>query len=379
MTWELIALDSTTGPVTSGSQDFSLHPLESTPLQLPDLDELVQSVFFSSSSSAQKPSFPHPANAFVHIHAKIKVSAGDHVSLAGVGRGGTCGNAQHNGPSLSGQSNQSGSSRNESDGSKDDSYSSDSHSIETKQEDGGIEDYSTTATGLRNASVQPKKPVIQLSVMQQAYCSLVKLALLPLQAISALVQDVSTMSCSLCLGKQPTSATAAILQASGLCSCQSLQASKDAKEGNVRKHEQAEALIKQLAVPNRQYMQGLSQVPHPDVVNALSSLPMTSEATMLFSEPKSKQIYGRPDISATDFRLLSWFAVEFAVRSNAVALCVALESNLTGRFSDNNFLVVPWESKIVAFMSDPILDAESLVHFEQTLSFLSLADSNIKL
>ena len=261
------------------------------------------------------------------------------------------------------------------DDSKDNSCDSQSQRVGTKQGHAGAEAISTIATGLRTTSIHPTEPVIQPSVMQQIYCSLAKFVLLPWQSMSALVKDMVTILCS----AQQANAAAAALQLSGFCSCQPSQASEDAAEGILIEKEQAEPLIRQLAVPNRQCMGGLLQVSHQNVVNALSSVPTTSEATLLCAEPKSNRFAGRPDMSAANFRLLSSFMIEFAVRGNAVAMYAALESNLTGKFSDNNFLLLPWESKVVAFLSDHAVDAKVLAKLEQTLTFFSVADSNIKL
>lgn len=41
--------------------------------------------------------------------------------------------------------------------------------------------------------------------------------------------------------------------------------------------------------------------------------------------------------------------VSFQLRSTAVAACVALETPLAGRFSDNALLVLPWEPLRLTF------------------------------
>lgn len=265
VTWQLIALDCTAGPVRSHSQPFSLEPLQSKPLPLPHLTHLLQSLFnsscsssssssssspsssSSSSSSAVRPGDPPLANAVVHVTAKISRTADAKGRISTRGEMETPGSEQ-------------------------------------------------PAVGM--------------------------------------------------------------------------------KEGTLSK-QQREQVVNGLAVPNMKFARGLQHMPHPAVLDALAAVPRTSELLMLYSELKDKQVVSSPCICAGNFRLLSPFMSEFIVSSTAVALYVAIDTEIEGRFSDNNFLLLPWEPKVVAFLYDH--SAVSTDELEHGMTFMSLTDTNVQL
>lgn len=138
-----------------------------------------------------------------------------------------------------------------------------------------------------------------------------------------------------------------------------------------------EMMVNQSAAPNRQFLQQLHDVPHPAVLDALSSMPKTSELVILHSELKDKQVVSSPCIRVHSFRLLSPLMAEFVVTSTAVALHVAIDTVVLGRFSDNNFVLLPWEPKVVAFLYDHSVMSTS--ELETSMTFSSLADTGVQL
>lgn len=118
-------------------------------------------------------------------------------------------------------------------------------------------------------------------------------------------------------------------------------------------------------------------MPDPSVLDALALVPRTSELLMLSTELKDKQVVGNPCICAGNFRMLSPFMSEFVVTSTAVALHVAIDTEVKGRFSDNNFVLLPWEPKVVAFLYDH--SPASADELEHSMMFLSLADTHVQL
>ena len=98
---------------------------------------------------------------------------------------------------------------------------------------------------------------------------------------------------------------------------------------------------------------------------------------MLQSEMKNKQVVSSPHICVDSFRLLSPLMAEFVVTSTAVALYVAVDTVVEGRFSDNNFMLLPWEPKVVAFLYDHRV--VSTHELKDSMTFLSLADTNLQL
>lgn len=156
----------------------------------------------------------------------------------------------------------------------------------------------------------------------------------------------------------------------------SQQAMNSTRQDMLSQHER-EMMVNQSAAPNRQFLQQLHDVPHPAVLDALSSMPKTSELVILHSELKDKQVVSSPCIRVHSFRLLSPLMAEFVVTSTAVALHVAIDTVVLGRFSDNNFVLLPWEPKVVAFLYDHSVMSTS--ELETSMTFSSLADTGVQL
>ena len=156
----------------------------------------------------------------------------------------------------------------------------------------------------------------------------------------------------------------------------SQQAFNSIRKDMLSQHEH-EGMVNQSAAPNRQFLQQLRDVPHPTVLDALSSMPKTSDLVMLQSEMRNKQVVTNPHICVNSFRLLSPLMAEFVVTSTAVALYVAVDTVVEGRFSDNNFMLLPWEPKVVAFLYDH--SVVSTHELKDSITFLSLADTNVQL
>lgn len=148
------------------------------------------------------------------------------------------------------------------------------------------------------------------------------------------------------------------------------------REDPYNKHEQ-EQIVNELAAPNRRFAQGLQHMPHPTVLDALARVPRTSGLLILYTELKDKQVVSDPCICAGNFRMLSPFMSEFIVTSTAVALHVAIDTEVEGRFSDNNFILLPWEPKVVAFLYDH--STASADELEHSMMILSLVDTNVQL
>lgn len=130
-----------------------------------------------------------------------------------------------------------------------------------------------------------------------------------------------------------------------------------------------------VAAPHRPYMQGLTAMPSQDVIEGLASEPQHSEAQVFFSEFK-KAYVAKPNVSLSNFRSLSPNVVEVDVSSDYVAAYVTFETTLPGTFSDNAILLLPWESKTVAFLSEKPVHPDMLA---ESLTVLSLFDTSISM
>lgn len=135
--------------------------------------------------------------------------------------------------------------------------------------------------------------------------------------------------------------------------------------------------VDHIAVSNRVYLEGLIQCPISQVLDDLASEPKTSVAAVFLTELKDAHIVPEPLIAGSDFKLVSPYMVQFVVSSKHIAPHVALETGLAGRFSDNNFLLTPWQPRTVAFLSDHSVECTSTL--STNLSFLSLTDTRLKL
>ena len=130
-----------------------------------------------------------------------------------------------------------------------------------------------------------------------------------------------------------------------------------------------------VAAPHRPYLQGLTAMPSQDVIEGLASEPQRSEAQVFFSEFK-KAYVAKPNVSLSNFRSLSPNVVEVDVSSDYVAAYVMFETPLSGTFSVNAILLLPWESKTVAFLSEKPVHPEMLA---ESLAVLSLFDTSISM
>ena len=132
-----------------------------------------------------------------------------------------------------------------------------------------------------------------------------------------------------------------------------------------------------IAVPNRVYLEGVTQCPHAQVLDDFASVPTNLEAVVFLTEFKDSHVVPAPNITGSDFQLLSPHLIQFSVSSDAVSPYVAMETALPGRFGDNNFILTPWQPRTVAFASDQALECASVL--ASSLSFLSLTDTALNL
>lgn len=136
-------------------------------------------------------------------------------------------------------------------------------------------------------------------------------------------------------------------------------------------------VMQKLAAPNRAFLTGLTEMPNAAVLDDLAAKPSRSESTILYAGLNKLQLVSEPNITAAEFILMSPYMIQFEIRISHVAPYIAVESSLPGRFSDNNFLLKPWRSKAIAFLSDQPLN--STKSFSNCLSFLSLTDTALVL
>ena len=132
-----------------------------------------------------------------------------------------------------------------------------------------------------------------------------------------------------------------------------------------------------LLSPNRVALECLTECPDPKVLDDLAAAPMMSEADVFLTEFRDAHVMPMPNITAAHFRLLSPYMIQFVVSSNAVAPYVAVECEMTGRFSNNNFILNPWQPRTIAFLSEQPLYLT--VMLDRNFSFLSLADTTLQL
>ena len=135
--------------------------------------------------------------------------------------------------------------------------------------------------------------------------------------------------------------------------------------------------VDHIAVSNRAYLEGLKECPNSQVLDDLASEPTSSEAAVYLTELKDARIAREPVIAGSDFKLVSPYMVQFVISSKHIAPHVALETGLAGRFSDNNFLLTPWQPRTVAFLSDHSVECTNTL--STNLSFLSLTDTRLRL
>ncbi|CAL8468004.1 g7542 [Coccomyxa elongata] len=105
-----------------------------------------------------------------------------------------------------------------------------------------------------------------------------------------------------------------------------------------------------------------------------NSTPVTYTSTWdLFPVPiKDVTLITQPTITWDNFRNISANSTSFVVSSKAVAAYVALESTLPGRFSDNNYVLLPWAPKTITFTSATPFSPADL---KASISVMSVADT----
>lgn len=111
----------------------------------------------------------------------------------------------------------------------------------------------------------------------------------------------------------------------------------------------AQNVVDLVASPYKRHMQDLQAMPSPSALKQFLE-GQESETQVFFAEFKDAAVV-KPNISM-DGNSLSPHYIEFTLSSDSVAAFVTLETNLTGRFGDNGFLLLPWEPVSVAFVSE---------------------------
>ena len=136
-----------------------------------------------------------------------------------------------------------------------------------------------------------------------------------------------------------------------------------------------DSLVRSVSAPHKLYMKELHGIPDPHVVESLAAVPSKSEALVFFAEFKDSRI-AQPAISMSDFTSLSPRLVEFSISSDVVGAYVLLETSISGKFSHNGMLLLPWEHISVGFLADEPLHVEAL---QDTLTVLSVSDTSFSM
>lgn len=105
----------------------------------------------------------------------------------------------------------------------------------------------------------------------------------------------------------------------------------------------------------------------------LAAQPESSSSQVFLTEFKDLNLPLQPEVQVSAAQLLNSHMVQFELRCSSVALFVALDSPVTGRFSNNNILLLPWQPQTLAFLADaPLASADE---FASSMHITSLADS----
>ncbi|KAA6427867.1 MAG: beta-mannosidase [Trebouxia sp. A1-2] len=341
---DLVAFDAVSGPEVFHSQEFSLQALESRKITLQCHSPLLLS-FFSPSSVAASNSLKHSQH-FVHLTAAIKHSSEAQqestiVDLPGV--------------------------------ILDDVLRD---SVRADLVDGVINNITDAATGNKR---QTGRRNSNTSFLQSGILGVIRLwqylgvhvQQIVASAVQRVCSHVNSTATADHVSKAETSLpflrhTCAFNVAAPLAQEQTLQ--HDLCEDDFLCH---------VAVPNRVYLEGVTQCPCAQVLNDFASVPTNLEAVVFLTELRESHVVPAPNITASDFQLLSAHLIQFSVSSDIVAPYVAMETALPGRFSDNNFILTPWQPRTVAFASDQALQYASVL--ASSLSFLSLTDTTLNL
>lgn len=133
-----------------------------------------------------------------------------------------------------------------------------------------------------------------------------------------------------------------------------------------------QTLVDVVLAPHKPYMKELHAIPSPGVVQSLAAVPRVSEALAFFAEFKASSV-AKPTISFCNFISLSPRIVGFSISNDVVAAHVYLETNISGKFSDNGMLLLPWQQTSIAFLAEQPLQVQALA---DTLTALSVFDTS---
>ena len=341
---DLVAFDAVSGPEVSHSQQFSLQALESKEITLQCHHPLLLS-FFSPSSVAASNSLKR-AKHFIHLTAVIK-----HSSEA-----------------------QEGSITVDLPDATSDDILHDS--VDAGMVDDVINDITDAVTGNKRQAGQHNS---NTSFLQSGLLGVTRFW----QHLAVHVhQTVSSAVRQFCSQVKPTAAADRVSVAESILAflrhiCTFSMADPLAQV-QTSKHDLCEDdWVGHVAVPNRVYLERVTQCPHAQVLNDFASVPTSLEAVVFLAEFKESHVVPAPNITASNFQLLSPHLIQFSVSSDTVAPYVAMETALPGRFSDNNFILTPWQPRTVAFASDQALECASVL--ASSLLFLSLVDTALNL
>jgi len=341
---DLVAFDAISRPEVSHSQEFSLQALESKEITLQCRDPLLQS-FFAPSSLAASNSLKH-AQHFIHLTAAIK-----HSSKA---------------PEESIQVDLP-------DATPDDMLQD---SVGAGMIDDAIDDITDAVTGNKHQTGQRNS---KTSFLQSGFLGVIRLW----QHLAIHAQQVLSSAMRRICSQVNCTAAADCVSVSGTSLqflryfCTSRVANPFAKVQTLKHDLCEDEFLCHVAVPNRVYLEGVTQCPHAQVLDDFASVPTNLEAVVFLTELKESHVVPAPNITGSDFQLLSPHLIQFSVSSSIVAPYVAIETALLGRFSDNNFILTPWQPRTVAFASDQALECASVL--ASSLSFLSLMDTALNL
>ena len=112
---------------------------------------------------------------------------------------------------------------------------------------------------------------------------------------------------------------------------------------------------------------------HVQPADDLAAEPGLSSSQVFLTEFKDLNLPLQPEVQVSAAQLLNSHILQLELRCSSIALFVALDSHVTGRFSDNNILLLPWQPRTLAFLADaPLASADD---FASSMHITSLADS----
>jgi len=341
---DLVAFDAVSGPEASHSQEFSLQALQSKEITLQCHNPLLLS-FFAPSSVAASNSLKHSQH-FIHLTAVIK-----HSSEA-----------------------QEGSIRVDEPHATSDDILHDS--VGAGVIDDVINDITDAVTGNKRQTGQRNGKISFLQSGHQGVTRLWQhLAVHVQQTVSSAVWRFCSHVNSTAAAHRVSVAETSLPFLRHICTFN--VADPLAQVQTLKRDLCEDDFLCHVALLNRVYLEGMTQCPHAQVLDDFSSVPTNLEAVVFLTEFRESHVVSAPNITGSDFQLLSPHLIQFSVSSDTVAPYVAMETALPGRFSDNNFILTPWQPRTVAFASDQALEYASVL--ASSLSFLSLMDTALNL